>query len=32
MKILGLDHVAIVTNDLEKHGAILENLFGLKKC
>ncbi len=31
MKILGLDHVAIVTNDLEKHGAILEDLFGLKE-
>jgi methylmalonyl-CoA/ethylmalonyl-CoA epimerase len=31
MKILGLDHVAIVTDDLEKHAVILEDLFGLKE-
>jgi methylmalonyl-CoA/ethylmalonyl-CoA epimerase len=30
MKILGLDHVSIATGDLEKHRAILENLFNLK--
>jgi methylmalonyl-CoA/ethylmalonyl-CoA epimerase len=29
MKILGLDHVSIATADLEKHSAILENLFNL---
>jgi methylmalonyl-CoA/ethylmalonyl-CoA epimerase len=29
MKILGLDHVSIATADLEKHSAILENLFDL---
>jgi methylmalonyl-CoA/ethylmalonyl-CoA epimerase len=30
MKIIGLDHVSIATDDLEKHWAIFEDLFGLK--
>jgi methylmalonyl-CoA epimerase len=30
MKILGLDHVSIATDDLEKHAAIFEDIFNLK--
>jgi methylmalonyl-CoA/ethylmalonyl-CoA epimerase len=30
MKILGLHHVAIATDSLDKHVSILEDLFGLK--
>lgn len=30
MKILGLHHVAIATNDINKHNEIFENIFGLK--
>jgi methylmalonyl-CoA/ethylmalonyl-CoA epimerase len=29
MKIIGLDHVAIATNDAKGHGAMLEKLLGL---
>jgi methylmalonyl-CoA epimerase len=30
MKIFGLHHVAIATNDITKHNEIFENIFGLK--
>jgi methylmalonyl-CoA/ethylmalonyl-CoA epimerase len=30
MKILGLDHISVATNDLEKHIGIIEKLFDLK--
>jgi methylmalonyl-CoA/ethylmalonyl-CoA epimerase len=30
MKILGMHHVAVATDDIKKYGAIFENIFGLK--
>jgi methylmalonyl-CoA/ethylmalonyl-CoA epimerase len=30
MKILGVDHISVATNDLEKHVQIIEKLFDLK--
>lgn len=30
MRILGLHHVAVATNDIERHKELFENLFGLK--
>ena len=30
MKILGLHHVAVATNDVERHKELFDNLFGLK--
>jgi methylmalonyl-CoA epimerase len=30
MKILGLHHVSIASDDIEKHRVIIENLFGVK--
>jgi methylmalonyl-CoA/ethylmalonyl-CoA epimerase len=30
MKILGLDHISVATNDLKKHVQIIEKLFDLK--
>jgi len=31
MKILGLHHVAIAVDDIEKYSSIFENIFGLKR-
>jgi len=30
MRIIGLHHVAIATNDIKRHKELIENLFGLK--